>query len=121
MRPEESPWGLGVGEENERKGKHREIREGREEEERKRRRRRRRRRRRGGQNEKMSGLYREEPLVEGQPNPWAIKLNVGGRVYQVETKGCWENLEARFALICKICILDPCPGSETSHLIEMLS
>ena len=65
-------------------------------------------------------LYKE-PLVEGQPNPWAIKLNVGGRVYQVETKGCWENLEARFALICKICILDPCPGSETSHLIEMLS
>ena len=50
----------------------------------------------------MSGLYREEPLGEGQPSPWAGKFRVGGRVCQVGTEGCWENLKARSALICKI-------------------
>uniref|UniRef100_A0A0V1KHR0 Uncharacterized protein n=1 Tax=Trichinella nativa TaxID=6335 RepID=A0A0V1KHR0_9BILA len=30
----------------------------------------------------MSGLYREEPLGEGQPSPWAGKFRVGGRVCQ---------------------------------------
>ena len=47
----------------------------------------------------MSGLYREEPLGKGQPNPRAGKFKVGGRVCQIETEGCWENLEARSALI----------------------
>lgn len=36
---------------------------------------------------KMSGLYREEPLVEGQSNPWARKLRVGARLCQVGTEG----------------------------------
>ena len=29
---------------------------------------------------KMSGLYREEPLGEGQPSPWAGEVKVGDRV-----------------------------------------
>ena len=53
-----------------------------------------------GRETKMSGLYREEPLGEGQPSPWAGKFRVGGRVCQVGTEGCWENLEARSDLIC---------------------
>ena len=52
---------------------------------------------------KMSGLYREEALVEGQPSPWAGKFRVGGRVCQVGTERCWENLQARSALMCKTC------------------
>jgi hypothetical protein len=63
-----------------------------------------------GRETKMSGLYREEPLGEGQASPWAGKFRVGGRVCQVRTEGCWENLEARFALLCKISTSVPCPG-----------
>jgi hypothetical protein len=32
---------------------------------------------------KMFGLYREEPLGEGQPSPWTGKFRVGDRVCQV--------------------------------------
>jgi hypothetical protein len=35
----------------------------------------------------------------GEPSPWAGKFRVGGRVCQVETEGCWENLEARSVLV----------------------
>jgi hypothetical protein len=59
---------------------------------------------------KISGLYREEPLGEGQPSPWAGKFRVEDRVCQEGTEGCWVNLEARSALICKICISVPCSG-----------
>ena len=38
-----------------------------------------RKKRRREQETKMSGLYREEPLEEGQPSPWAGKFKVGGR------------------------------------------
>jgi hypothetical protein len=48
----------------------------------------------------MSGLYREEPLREGQPGPSTEKFKVGDRVGQVGSEGCWENLEARSALVC---------------------
>jgi hypothetical protein len=44
---------------------------------------------------KKSALYREEPLWEGQPRPWAGKFRVGGKIYQIGTEGCWENLEVR--------------------------
>lgn len=37
---------------------------------------------------KMSGLYRQEPLAEGKPSPWAEKFRVKGRVCQVWTEGC---------------------------------
>ena len=47
---------------------------------------------------------------EGQSSLWAGKFRAGGRVYQVGTEGCWENLEARSALICEIRTLAPCPG-----------
>lgn len=57
---------------------------------------------------KMSGLYREEPLREGQPSPWAGKSRVEGRV-------SWENLEARSTLICKLCTPVLYPGVETKH------
>jgi hypothetical protein len=30
-------------------------------------------------------------------------------VCQIGTEGCWENLEARSALICKMCTSVPCP------------
>ena len=62
----------------------------------------RRERRRQSKETKMSGLYREEPVS------WNIR--VGGRVFQVRTEGCWENLEARSALMCKICMSAPCLG-----------
>jgi hypothetical protein len=58
---------------------------------------------------KMSGLHREEPVAEGQLSPWAGKLGVGCSVCQVRTEGCWENLKARSALVCKICTSVPCP------------
>jgi len=54
----------------------------------------------------MSGLHREESMGEGQPSPWIGKF----RVCQVETEGCWENLEARSALICKMCTSVPGPN-----------
>ena len=31
---------------------------------------------------KMSGLYREEPLGEGQPSPWAGKFRLEGSMCQ---------------------------------------
>jgi hypothetical protein len=40
----------------------------------------------------MFGLYREEPLGEGQPSPWAGKFRVRGRVHKVGTEGCRESL-----------------------------
>jgi hypothetical protein len=63
----------------------------------------------------MSGLYREEPLGEGQPSPCPGKFWVGGKVCQVETEGFWENLEARSSLICKIYTSVPHPRSDTKH------
>ena len=59
----------------------------------------------------MSELYSKEPLEEGQPSPWAREFRVGGRVCQVGTEGCWENLEARSALVCKICTSSACSGA----------
>jgi hypothetical protein len=52
---------------------------------------------------KMSGLHREEPLTEGQPSHWAEKFRVGSRACHVGTEGCWENMDTRSALVCKIC------------------
>lgn len=52
---------------------------------------------------KMSGLYGEGLLGEDQPSPWAGKFTVGGRVCRGRTEGCWENLEARSALVSKTC------------------
>jgi hypothetical protein len=52
---------------------------------------------------KMSGLCREEPLGAGQPSPRAVELRVECASHtqlQVGTEGCWEDLEARSALIC---------------------
>lgn len=57
---------------------------------------------------KMSGLYWEE-----QPKPTAGKFRVGGRVCEVETEECWENVEPRSALVCKTCTPAPDPVSET--------
>lgn len=57
--------------------------------------------RRKGREMKMSRLCREEPPREGQPSSRAGKFSIGGRVHQVRTEGCWENLEARSALVCK--------------------
>jgi hypothetical protein len=59
---------------------------------------------------KTFSLHREEPLGEGQPSPWAGQFRVGGRVCQIAPEGCWENLEARSALMCKICMSAPCLG-----------
>ena len=60
-----------------------------------------------GRRSKMFGLYRGEPLEERKPIPWAGKLRVGTG-YMPGREGCWENLEARSALICKIHTLIPC-------------
>jgi hypothetical protein len=67
---------------------------------------------------KMSGLQREEAPRKGQPSPWAGKFWVKGRVNQVGTEGCWENLEARSALISKTCTQVLVPGSETRQRSE---
>jgi hypothetical protein len=50
---------------------------------------------------KMSG-YEEGHQWKGQPSPCAGRFRVGGRVYWVGTEVCWEVMEGRFALICKI-------------------
>jgi hypothetical protein len=68
----------------------------------------------------MSGLYREEPLEEGQFSPWAGKFRVWDRVCKVGTGGCWESLEAKCALICKICTSGPCPRIETEQFCFVL-
>jgi hypothetical protein len=57
----------------------------------------------------MSGLYRKELQGKGQPSPWTGKFKFWDKVCQVGTEGCWENLEARSALVCNICISLPCP------------
>ena len=44
---------------------------------------RRRRKKEKERESKMSGVYREEPLVEGQCSPWTGKVRVGGRGSQV--------------------------------------
>ena len=59
---------------------------------------------------KMSELYMEDTLGEEQPNTWAEKFKVGDRICQVGTEGCWENLEARSALIGKIMCFSPKPN-----------
>jgi hypothetical protein len=54
----------------------------------------------------MSGLYREEPLggrKPAAPPPPTGRFRVRGRMYQVGIEGYWDDLEARYALICKIC------------------
>lgn len=65
--------------------------------------------------ERVVLLYTEEPLGEGQPSPWARKFRVGGRVRQVGTEGCWENLEARSTFISKRFTSTPCFRYETKH------
>ena len=93
-------WGGGGRREREKEGAHRE----RNEEERER------------EKTKMSGLYMEEPLGEGQPSPWAEEFRPVGRRVQ----GCGQSMPsrdwcllgepgARSALICKICTSIPCP------------
>lgn len=54
----------------------------------------------------MFGLYREE-LLRGTAVPGLECSELGGRVCQLGTEGCWENLEARSALVCKICTSVP--------------
>ena len=71
----------------------------------------------------MSGLYREEPLGgrAAQLLGWKVRGEGGGggRVSQVGTEGCWEDLEARSALLCKICASVPCPRLDTKHSEEV--
>lgn len=50
---------------------------------------------------------REESLGEGPSTSWAGTFEIGDRIYQVGTEGCWENLKAKSTLICKICTLVP--------------
>ena len=64
---------------------------------------------------KMSGLCKAALLRKGQPSPWTER----GRECQVGTKECWENLETRSALTCKICIFISCPGVEPKQLIDI--
>jgi hypothetical protein len=52
-----------------------------------------------GRENKISILYREKFQKEWKPSPWAEEFRVMGRVFQVRTKGCWENLEPRSTLV----------------------
>jgi hypothetical protein len=65
---------------------------------------------------RMSGLYREELLGEGQPRPREGKFTVGGRVCLVQTERYWENLEAKVTSLCKIWDSVPCPWSEAKQV-----
>jgi hypothetical protein len=56
----------------------------------------------------MSGLYREE--LSGRGRFWAAQFRVGDRMCQVGTEECYQNPEARSALINKICTSDPGTG-----------
>jgi hypothetical protein len=38
------------------------------------------------------------------------RSGLGGRIDEVGTEGCWENLETSYALICKICPQFLIPG-----------
>jgi hypothetical protein len=49
---------------------------------------------------KQNGLYSKDPLGEGSPGP-VLKIQDWGPVI-LGTEGCWENQEARSALVCKI-------------------
>ena len=71
MRPGKSTWGGRQREGGKNLSREKETERGRDTEERDR------ERTRG--ETKMSGLYREEPLGEGQPSPWAGKFRVEGR------------------------------------------
>jgi hypothetical protein len=57
---------------------------------------------------------------EGQPSPCTEKFRVRGWVFQVGTEGCWENLEARCALVCKIHTSAFCSWSEIQYLSLLL-
>jgi hypothetical protein len=73
----------------------------------------------GEKEPKMFGLYREDPLGERQPSPWAGKFRAVGRVCQVGTEGCWENLEARSALVCKMHTSVHCPRVQNQTIVSM--
>ena len=67
----------------------------------------RKKRRRRDTHTRISELYREDPLGEGQPSPWAGKFRVGGRVCQVGTEEFWKTLGGQICfgvstLVCKI-------------------
>jgi hypothetical protein len=57
-------------------------------------------REREGKRDQMPGLYRKRHLGEGKRSLWVEKFKVKGRVCLVGTEGCWENVEARSALVC---------------------
>ena len=40
---------------------------------------------------------------------------MGYALLQVRTEGCWENLEVRSVLVCKICTSAVCPGLESQY------
>ena len=59
---------------------------------------------------KMPGLYRVEPLGGRAAQFLGWKFRVGGKVCQGGSEGCWESLESRSALICRISTSVPTPG-----------
>jgi hypothetical protein len=65
----------------------------------------------GGERQGGLDYIGEEPLREGQPGKFRVK----GQGCQVGTGGCWEKLDVRAALVCKMCTLAPCLRSETQH------
>jgi len=75
---------------------------------------------RGREGERRGRPKCHEPLAEGQLGLWAGKFKVGDRVCQVGTEGCWENLVARSALVCKICTSVRCPeiGNQTKPCLK---
>ena len=103
--------GEGLANAEGREGKEERGREGERERERKRGRKMEKVGRRGGKERegrhKVSGLYREKPLGEGQHRAWAVKCRVGDRVCQVGTEECWEIQEARSAFDRKSMRLSP--------------
>lgn len=69
-------------------------------------------RRRGREREKAENEKRRRKSGgEGRPNIWPLYIRASGRrVCQVGTEACWEDLEAKSALVYNIGILALVPG-----------
>jgi hypothetical protein len=53
----------------------------------------------GGERHKVLGYIGKDLWERPKPSPWAGKFRIEARICQVGTKGCWENMEARLALV----------------------
>jgi len=108
-----------------RRGKKRKKRKKEKEEEEEKRRRKRRRRRRKRRRRRNTRMYIEKSSWgrESKASSSAGKYVAESRVHPVTGRdwGCWENLEARFTLVCKMCTSALCPRFESQQAATTLA